>query len=210
MDENDWHAALAVNMSGTVAVTQAASARWQQAGAEMGRAVIDTSSPVGVHPSHGAVACSVSKEAIASFTLAITPTLAPFGVRVNAVAPVGRSRMTDGSSHFRDLMAAPLAGEFDRVRPVNVAPLMVYLASSSCAFTSRVCGIEGDDVFLLDGWSAEQRASNGAKRWASAGLAAATASLGGEDESWARWPGGRRRVKTPDDASRALFSVGGP
>lgn len=208
MDEADWNTVLDVNLTGTVAVAHAAAAYWKQAGAENGRALINIISPVGVHPVEVAVAYSASKAGVAGFTLAIAPTLASLGVRVNAVAPVGRSRMTDGASRVRDLMAAPPPEEFDRFHPANIAPLIVYLASPSCPFTSRVWGIEGDDVFLFDGWSAEQTASNGKKRWTTETLAEATESFDRQDESWALWPGGRKQVKTPDDASTALLGKG--
>ncbi|MEC3947677.1 SDR family NAD(P)-dependent oxidoreductase [Sphingobium sp. HWE2-09] len=201
MDEADWKAVLEVNLNGVVAVTSAATAHWSRFDREKGRAVINISSPVGLHPSPEAVAYSVAKAAIASFTLAVAPTLAPLGVKVNAVAPVGRSRMTDGSPQVRDLMAAPAHDAFDRFHAGNIAPLIVYLASPACAFTSRVWGIEGDDVFLFDGWSAEQAANNGGKRWTLPGLASAIAGFKPQDESWALWPGGRLRVNTPDDAT---------
>lgn len=206
MDESDWNAVLAVNLSGAVAVTHAATAYWLQASPEKGRAIINISSPVGLHPSPEAVAYSVAKAAIASFKLAIAPTLAPLGVRVNAVAPVGRSRMTDGSPQVRDLMAAPTDGGFDRFHAGNIVPLIVYLASTACAFTSRVWGIEGDDVFLFDRWSAEQSANNGAERWMVSSLERATATFRPQDESWALWPGGRLDAKTPDDATYAALT----
>ncbi|MGE0827869.1 MAG: SDR family NAD(P)-dependent oxidoreductase [Hyphomonadaceae bacterium] len=199
LTQDDWDRVIGVNLTGVAAISHWAARHWAEAGKASARALINVSSPVGAHPSAFSVAYSTSKAAVAALTIASAPSLAPFGVRVNAIAPIGRSRLTDATPTVAKIMAAPDGAGFDRFDPANAAPLVVYLASPHCRFTGRLLGVEGDGVFLLNGWTAEHAAENGGQSWTLDTITAALAAMPAQEESWALWPGGRMRKKTPSD-----------
>ncbi len=159
-----WNRTLAVNLTGTAALMHWAARHWATQGPELGRAIVNTSSPAGTNPPPGAISYVASKAAVAAITASAATELAHLGVRVNALAPMARSRMTDAVPRLDTIMRAPETG-FDRMAPDNVARLMLYLASPDCRFTGRVFGVDGDDIYLFEGMSAETRVSNGGAAW---------------------------------------------
>ncbi len=207
MTREDWERVIGVNLTGTAAMTHFAATHWRDAGPQAGRAVVNVSSPVGAHPSAVSLAYSTSKAGVAGLTLASAPALAPLGVRMNAIAPVARSRLTEAAPTVAKLMAPPPAGVFDRYHPSNVAPLVTYLASPLCRFTGRLFGADGDDVFLLTGWSADHHANNAGQTWSVEGLDKALGAFPLQDDSWALWPGGRVEARTPSDATLAALAL---
>jgi hypothetical protein len=136
-------------------------------------------------------------------TIAAAIELAALGVRVNAVAPMARTRMTLAVSALDDLMRPAAAGAFDRVAPEHVAPLVVYLASQRCRFTGRVFGIEGDDLYLFYGWSAERHFNNNRRAWSLADLERALGEVDTQDRGFLIAPSQRLRGPPPYDASLA-------
>ena len=168
LTECDVDSQLAVHVKGTLAVSHFAAEHWSTVGPATCRAVINTTSSVGLHPGAGGGVYEAAKAGIAALTVSHAQELARYGVRVNAVAPCARTRMVEHSPAVLALM--PETEGFDRHAPEHVAPLVVYLASSLCHFTGRVFAIEGPDVALyrpagvsqhwsMEGqWTAEQLA----------------------------------------------------
>ncbi len=75
--------------------------------------------------------------------------LAPYGVRVNSIAPAARTRLTGpGSGGERD------PDEFDPMDPSNVSPWVAYLASERCSMTGRCFVVYGGSVVLVEPWRA--------------------------------------------------------
>ncbi|MBM7061047.1 SDR family NAD(P)-dependent oxidoreductase [Pseudomonas sp. UL073] len=153
ISKDDWEVTMAVNLTGTAAMSHWAAAHWQERGPEAGRAIINTSSPAGVNPLPGSPAYCVSKAAVAALTQTSAAELARLGVRVNALAPMARTRMTDAVPMIDAMMKR--SETFDPYGPGNVSPLVVYLASKECRFTGRVFGIGGGRTYLFSGWSAD-------------------------------------------------------
>ncbi|WP_051377487.1 SDR family NAD(P)-dependent oxidoreductase [Paraburkholderia dilworthii] len=170
----DWEQTIAVNLNGAAALTHWAAAYWAGQEPEAGRRIINTTSGMGLTPMPGDSAYSASKAALAMLTMCSAMELAPLGVRVNGVAPVARTRISE--SVAADLMKPVTAG-FDRMSPDHVAALVAYLASSNCRFTGRMLGVIGDDVTLFDGWSVSRHLNNGEQDWSPDGLATALAEL---------------------------------
>lgn len=154
LSEQDVDLQLAVHLKGTLAVSHFAAAYWSGAEVQPHRAMVNTTSAVGLHPTAGGGVYGAAKSAIAALTVSHAQELARFGVRVNAIAPCARTRMVKDSPSVLALM--PEADGFDRHAPEHVTPLVVYLASSHCRFTGRVFAIEGPDVALYQPFGVAQ------------------------------------------------------
>jgi NAD(P)-dependent dehydrogenase (short-subunit alcohol dehydrogenase family) len=202
MTQQDWEQTLAVNLTGTASVVNAAARHWRATGPQAGRAVINTSSPAGTNPAPGSTSYCASKAGVAAFTIAAAIELAALGVRVNAIAPMARTRMTLAVPVLDDIMR-PVADGFDRVAPEHVAPLVLYLASDRCRFTGRVFGIEGDDLYLFDGWSAAQHFNNDQQQWTVTSLAGALDGVDRQDRGWFIAPSARTPGPAPTDQTLA-------
>lgn len=210
MTQEDWDLTIAVNLTGTAALAAAASRYWRSRGPRAGRAIISTSSPAGTNPAPGSPSYCASKAGVAAFTIAAAIELASLGVRVNAIAPMARTRMTLAVEALDEVMK-PVEHKFDRVAAEHVAPLVVYLASDRCRFTGRVFGIEGDDLFLFDGWSAGQHFNNSERAWSLADLERVLADVDRQDRGWYIAPSQRIPGPAPSDATLTeLDAVGRP
>jgi NAD(P)-dependent dehydrogenase (short-subunit alcohol dehydrogenase family) len=154
LSEEDVDSHLDIHLKGTLATSHFAAAYWNSVGPEAHRAIINTTSAVGLHPGGGGGVYSAVKSAIAAASISHAAELAPLSVRVNAIAPCARTRMVRDSPGVLALM--PETDGFDRHAAEHVAPLVVYLASSLCKFTGRVFAIEGPDVAIYTPFSVEK------------------------------------------------------
>ena len=103
----------------------------------------------------------------------------PYGIRVNAIAPAARTRMTEQTPGLSDIVRAPRdAAEFDSWAPANVSPLVAYLATESCPATGRVFFVQGGQVRLFQPWTMGE-SINRDDRWTVAELQAEMHRLGG-------------------------------
>ncbi len=202
MTEADFDLEVGVHLKGTAAVCHHAAAFWTGRGPEAGRAIVNTTSPVGVHPMPDGGPYCASKAGIAAFTQVLAQELASLGVRANAIAPAARTRMVMASPSVDQLM--PRAEGFDRHAPEHVSPLVVYLASPLCAFTGRIFGVEGPDVALYTPWSADRLYSQDGG-WTAEALAEAFADAPVQASIKAFYPGGRiDTVSPPNRTLKAL------
>jgi len=98
MSEEDWDAVLAVHLKGTFAVTRHAAEYWRnknkQIGGSVNGRVINTSSDSGLLGNPSQSNYGAAKAAIAAFSVIIDHELKKYGVTVNAIAPVARTRLT--------------------------------------------------------------------------------------------------------------------
>jgi NAD(P)-dependent dehydrogenase (short-subunit alcohol dehydrogenase family) len=151
--EEEWDAVIRVHLKGHFAPLRHASAYWR-AEAKEGRTraarVVNTSSGAGLQGSVGQATYTAAKAGIAGLTLVAAQELGRYGVTVNAIAPVARTRMTE--EVFAQTMARPDWG-FDAVDPANVSPVVAWLASEDSAdVTGRVIEIEGGRICVEEGW----------------------------------------------------------
>ncbi|WP_031483489.1 SDR family oxidoreductase [Streptomyces bicolor] len=165
LDEDDWDAVVRVHLKGHFLPLKYAAAHWR-AEAKAGRMpdarIVNTSSGAGLLGSLGQGNYSAAKAGIVGLTLVAAAELARYGIRVNAIAPAARTRMTERT--FAESMAAPAAG-FDAMAPENVSPLVVWLGSAgSEGVTGRVFEAEGGRITVMEGWRAGPSVDKGA-RW---------------------------------------------
>src|SRR5918993_850605 len=132
----------------------------------------------------------VAKAGVAAFTVIGALELARYGVRVNAIAPGARTKMTEGAFGQLDF-----EGDFDPLDPANVAPVVVWLLSDAAAEVSgQVLGITGGLVELYEGWHVVASQELG-RRWTPEELAAAAPELFGARPTRAPWrPSSLRRI----------------
>lgn len=144
--EEEWDAVIRVHLKGHFAPLRHAGAYWRaeaKAGRERAARVINTSSGAGLQGSVGQATYSAAKAGIAGLTLVAAQEMGRYGVTVNAIAPVARTRMTEGAF---DTSAMAL--------PEDNSPIVAWLASvDSADVTGRVIEIDGGKLTVENGWS---------------------------------------------------------
>ena len=205
LTEQDVDSQISVHLKGTLAVSHFAAAYWNEIGVDAHRAIVNTTSAAGLHPTAGGGVYGATKSAIAALTVSHAQELARLGVRVNAVAPCARTRMVNESPTVLAMM--PKVEGFDRHAPEHVAPLVVYLASSLCRFTGRVFAIEGPDVAIYKSFSVEQDWSTH-ESWTPEALAQTFAEINERSDTQAFFPGGVVRQSVPSGRTlKALLEI---
>ncbi|WP_037307735.1 SDR family oxidoreductase [Amycolatopsis orientalis] len=157
MEESHWDAVIAVHLKGHAAVLRHAAAYWKsasKAGEQVAGAVINTASASGVTlPNAGQANYGAAKAGIAALTLVAAEELERYGVRVNAIAPIARTRLTLATPGMGAIFAQEVEeGEFDAFSPANISPLVAYLATEKCPLTGKVFAVQGGAISELAGW----------------------------------------------------------
>jgi NAD(P)-dependent dehydrogenase (short-subunit alcohol dehydrogenase family) len=188
MSESEWDAVIAVHLKGHFCTTRFAGEHWRARAKERGEpldaAIVNTASESGLYGNAGQVNYAAAKAGIASMTIVVARELERYGVRVNAIAPVARTRLTEdvAGEYMR-----PEEGDFDRFAPENVAALACWLASPLARGVSgQVMKVQGGVVQLLEGWRPRTEA-NSDKPW----------TIGGVDEVRDRLLGGSHAAIPP-------------
>jgi len=139
MDESMWDTVIAVHLTGSFLVTQAAVRRMveqNQAGVAQGGRIINTSSTSGLLGSFGQANYGSAKAGIAGLTRVSAIEFRKHGITVNAIVPLAKTRLTE------DLGVIP-----DELGPEKVSPLVVFLASDLAKdVTGRIFGIQGREA----------------------------------------------------------------
>jgi len=157
MDESQWDSVIAVHLKGHAATLHHAAAYWKaqsKAGEPVNGAVINTASASGTFmPNAGQSNYGAAKAGIAALTLVAADELERYGVRVNAIAPIARTRLTLATPGMGALFAAEVEeGEFDAFSPANISPLVAYLATEKCPLNGKVYAVQGGGISELAGW----------------------------------------------------------
>ena len=159
MTEQDWDLSIRVNLKGTAAPLHHAMRYWRdlskQSGGPVKAAVVNTSSASGLYAAVGQANYASAKSAVATLTLVAAREMERYGVRVNAIAPVAATRLTES------VMPEGVRNKF---APAAVSPLVVYLLSeASASVTGRVFEVGGGALSAVDMWRpvAGRRASGG-------------------------------------------------
>jgi NAD(P)-dependent dehydrogenase (short-subunit alcohol dehydrogenase family) len=181
MTEEEWDSVIHVHLKGHFVPTRHAAAYWREqskAGKEVRASVINTSSTSGLLGNPGQTNYGAAKAGIAAFTVICAQELSRYGVRVNAIAPAARTRMTESTPGLSDIVKAPGdESQFDTWDPANISPLVGYLATEDCPATGRVFFVQGGTIRNFANWSMTDTLEKSA-RWTVAELQSEMSKLG--------------------------------
>jgi NAD(P)-dependent dehydrogenase (short-subunit alcohol dehydrogenase family) len=157
MTEEDWDSVIHVHLKGHFVPTRHAANYWRErakSGEEVRACIVNTSSTSGLLGNPGQANYGAAKAGIAAFTVIAAQELGRYGVRVNAIAPAARTRMTELTPGLSDIVKRPQdESQFDVWDPANVPPLVAYLATEDCPLTGRVLFVQGGTVRNFQNWT---------------------------------------------------------
>jgi len=134
MTEKDWDSVHSVNLKAGFFCAQSA-ARWMMA-AGKGGAIVNLASSAMFGASPRGVHYAASKGGVVSMTRAMAVELAPFGIRVNAIAPgltdTAQPRYGSTEAELAERAATIPLGRMGQ--PEDIANVAVFLASGKAAF----------------------------------------------------------------------------
>jgi len=152
MSEDDWDAVIHVHLKGHFAPLRHAAAHWRdrsKAGEDPKGRVVFTTSGSGLFGNIGQASYVSAKAAIAILGRSASVELKRYGVLVNILAPVARTRMNENLPRYS---AAVPEGQFDELDPANVSPLVVWLGSDDCDVTGEVFEMTGGHLAVFEAW----------------------------------------------------------
>ncbi len=157
MTEEEWDLVIQVHLKGHFVPLRHAAAYWRErskAGHEVKAAVVNTSSTSGLLGNPGQANYGAAKAGIAALSVIAAQELGRYGVRVNAIAPAARTRMTESTPGLADIVKAPGDdAQFDTWDPANISPLVAYLATEDCPATGRVFFVQGGTIRTFQNWT---------------------------------------------------------
>ena len=158
MTEEEWDSVLRVDLKGHFVPLRHAAEYWRGRSKAIDgpvrASVINTASTSGLVGNPGQANYGAAKAGIGALTVIAAGELARYGVRVNAVAPTARTRLTESTPGLSDMVAAPEdPARFDEWDPANVAPLVAWLAGESCPATGCVFYCFGGTIAPMEGWN---------------------------------------------------------
>ena len=133
LSSDEWHEVIDANLTSTFLCCRAVVATMK---ASRKGAIINTSSDIGFTGSAERTAYAASKAGIIGFSKSLALELAPFGIRVNVIAP-GRTATKRVMSRYSPEAWAAAAKEIPMGRPVEpseIAAGVAFLASDDSGF----------------------------------------------------------------------------
>jgi len=136
MSPQEWDIVVEAHLTGTRNVTRAAL----DALKANGGSIVNTTSYSGMIGNFGQSNYGAAKAGIYGFSRVLALELRKYGVRVNCVAPVAKTRMTENI----DVVAADWG-------PEQISPIVTFLASDlSKDVTGQVFGVQGQRIHLYE------------------------------------------------------------
>ncbi len=176
MAEDEFDSVVRVHLKGTFATTRHASVYWREcskAGDQPRAAVVNTVSSAGLLGNVGQANYAAAKAGIAALTMVTSLELARYGVRANAVAPGGITRMSGAVLKDMELREPEAYTDFDRLNPANSAPMVAWLASDQALHvTGQVFRAVGSSIAHYEPWhlGASIETPGGPAKWKAADI----------------------------------------
>ena len=133
MDDAMIQAVIDVHLKGALYVSQPAYRLMREQG--YGR-IVNTSSASGLFGNFGQANYGAAKAGLAGLTRVLALEGASHGIKVNAIAPIAATRMT------QDILGDLAA----KVSPSSVSPLVAYLAHEECSVNGHVYSVAGGRI----------------------------------------------------------------
>jgi NAD(P)-dependent dehydrogenase (short-subunit alcohol dehydrogenase family) len=148
----DWHFVMNVNALGTFLVDRAAFPHLR----DDGGSIVNVGSLSGVRGHPGNAVYAASKGAVMSWTRTVAQEWGPFGIRVNALAPVAETAMSEIPKGSPEEQAAILkrVGESIPLRRMgdpdrDIAPAIAFLVSDASHYiTGQVLPVDGGSIMV--------------------------------------------------------------
>jgi NAD(P)-dependent dehydrogenase (short-subunit alcohol dehydrogenase family) len=179
MTAEEWDTVIRVHLRGHFMPMRAAARYFRErakANISIDRAIVNTTSTSGLLSNPGQANYGAAKTGIATLTDIGNKELSRYHVRVNAIAPAARTRLTmtmaDSEERYRqDHEASP---DFDRSHPGNISPLVAYLSTETCPIAGKVIFVRSSKIQLFQPWTLIDRVETEG-RWTISGLRSAIA-----------------------------------
>jgi NAD(P)-dependent dehydrogenase (short-subunit alcohol dehydrogenase family) len=173
MTEEEFDSVLRVHLKGTFNTTHFAGGWWQaesKAGRPRRAAIVNTVSSAGLQGNRGQANYGAAKAGIAALTVITALEMGRFGVRANAIAPGGATRMVAAAMPQIQVTEADQVdeGEFNQLNPGNSAPMVAWLASDEALHvTGQVFRAVGASITHYEPWhlGAEITTPKGPRKW---------------------------------------------
>lgn len=154
MEEAEWDSVIDVHLKGHFAPSRFAAAYWRtkfkETNEPVNAKIVNTASESGIYGNGGQANYAAAKAGIAAMTIVMARELERIGVRVNAICPTARTRLTEDLAG--DFMAKR-EGQPDVFAPENIAAVVAWLASDlSADVTGQVVKVMGGNLQILRGW----------------------------------------------------------
>ena len=180
MSEPEWDAVIAVHLKGHYTTLHHAAGYWRaqaKAGKDVRASVVNTSSASGLLGNPGQLNYAAAKAGIAAMTLVGAQELSRYGVRVNAIAPIARTRLTLQTPGWDERLRVE-EGAFDMWAPENITPLVAWLASDTCPITGQVFNVIGGHIGWNEGWTERISLDHPDRAWTEDELSEAMSEAG--------------------------------
>lgn len=156
MTEDDWDAVIRGQLKATFCPGRAFAGHWRtraKEGDRVAASIVNVSSTSGLIGAAGQANYGAAKAGVAALTVIMAKELQRYGIRVNAITPVARTRMTQDVPGIGEMMREPADPQaFDVYHPGNVSPLVAWLLTLGCPASGQVFYAKGGEVRQFLGW----------------------------------------------------------
>jgi NAD(P)-dependent dehydrogenase (short-subunit alcohol dehydrogenase family) len=152
MTDGEWDDVIRVHLRGHFMPARAAARYWREqskAGLDLRPSMINTTSTSGLFNNPGQANYGAAKTGITSLTIIAQRELDRYGVKVNAIAPAARTRLTMATPGIPEDFLRPPAEGFDAMDAANVSPFVGYLATADCPIKGRIFYVAGGGIHLF-------------------------------------------------------------